>query len=242
MHKDGYSWWIDRIKASLTISDIVRIDHFRGFAGYWEIPATEKTAEKGQWVKGPGQKLFDMIEQKLGKLPIIAEDLGVLTPDVTALRDRYNFPGMRILQFAFAGDPTNAFLPHNYSSNTAVYTGTHDNDTTIGWFKSGSLREQEFFKRYCGAEGNEVQWDLIRLALQSVADIAVFPFQDVIGLGNEGRMNLPGLALGNWSWRFSWDLVQPWHATKLYELSALTNRTSPQKLQLPSYPSGKAKP
>lgn len=242
MHEENYSWWIDRIHTTLELVDLVRIDHFRGFAGYWEIPAEEKTAVKGQWVKGPGAKLFDAIEKKLGKLPIIAEDLGEITPDVIELRDRYQFPGMRILQFAFAGDTKNNFLPHNYISNTVVYSGTHDNDTTIGWFKSATEREREFVKKYTGTDGHEVHWDFIRLASQSVADMAVFPLQDVLGLGNEARMNLPGKALDNWGWRFTWDQVQSWHALRLYEISALTNRTKADRLILPEYPSGKVQP
>ncbi len=242
MHETGYAWFIERIKTTLALVDIVRIDHFRGFAGYWEIPATEKTAVKGRWAKGPGAKLFDAIAKKLGKLPIIAEDLGEITPDVVELRDRYQFPGMRILQFAFAADTKNNFLPHNYISNTVVYTGTHDNDTTIGWFKSATEREREFIKKYLGTDGKEIHWDLIRIASRSVADMAVFPFQDILGLGTEARMNMPGQALGNWSWRFTWDLVQPWHAAKLYEISAFANRTNDDRLQLPAYPSGKVQP
>jgi 4-alpha-glucanotransferase len=242
MHDEGYSWWIDRIKNTLALVDIVRIDHFRGFAAYWEIPATEKTAEKGRWVKGPGLDLFNAIEKKLGTLPIIAEDLGEITPDVIELRDRFKLPGMRILQFAFAGDSKNIFLPHNYLPNTVVYTGTHDNDTTIGWFHSSTKREQEFVKKYTGTDGKDVHWSLIRLASQSVADMAVFPLQDVLGLGPEARMNMPGTAFGNWNWRFTWDIVQPWHADKLYEISALTNRTNPDRLALPKYPDGKVQP
>ena len=242
MQKEGYSWWINRIKTTLELVDIVRIDHFRGFAGYWEIPATEKTAVKGRWVKGPGAKFFDAIAKRLGTLPIIAEDLGEITPDVIELRNRYQLPGMRILQFAFAGDTKNNFLPHNYISNTIVYSGTHDNDTTLGWFQSATEREREFVKRYIGTDGREIHWDFIRLASQSVADMAVFPFQDVLGLGNEARMNLPGKALGNWGWRFTWDIVQPWHALKLYEISALTNRATPDRVNLPDYPVGKQHP
>ncbi|MDD8017845.1 MAG: 4-alpha-glucanotransferase [Bacteroidota bacterium] len=242
MHKENYEWFIERIRTTLLLVDIVRIDHFRGFAGYWEIPATEKTAEKGRWVEGPKEKLFDAIAKKLGTPKIIAEDLGLLTPDVLELRDRYNFPGMRILQFAFAGDMKNSFLPHNYISNTVVYTGTHDNDTTIGWFKSATEREREFVKKYVATDGKEIHWDLIRLASQSVADMAVFPLQDILGLGTEARMNMPGQALGNWGWRFTWDQVQPCHASHLYEVSALTNRTGTEKLNLPNYPSDKSQP
>lgn len=242
MQDEGYSWWINRIQTTFELVDIVRIDHFRGFAGYWEIPAAEKTAVKGRWVKGPGAKFFDAIEKKLGKLAIIAEDLGEITPNVIELRDRYQFPGMRILQFAFAGDPKNNFLPHNYISNTVVYSGTHDNDTTLSWFNTATEREREFVKRYIGTDGKEIHWDFIRLASQSVADMAIFPFQDILGLGNEARMNLPGKALGNWGWRFTWDLVKPWHALKLYEISALTNRTKPDRVNLPDYPPGKQQP
>ncbi|MBW7889212.1 MAG: 4-alpha-glucanotransferase [Bacteroidetes bacterium] len=242
MHDENYSWWIDRIKMTLSLVDIVRIDHFRGFVGYWEIPAEEKTAVKGRWVKGPSEKLFDAIQKKLGKLPIIAEDLGVVTPEVVTLRERYNFPGMRILQFAFAGDMKNTFLPHAYEPNTVVYSGTHDNDTTIGWFKTATEREREFVKRYVGNDCKDISWEFIRLAMQSVADMAVFPIQDVLSLDTEARMNMPGKALGNWAWRFTWDLFQPWHALKLYELSALTNRTKPDRLTLPEYPNGKKQP
>ncbi len=242
MHDEGYSWFIDRIKTTLELVDIVRIDHFRGFAGYWEIPAAEPTAQNGTWVKGPGAKFFDVVERKLGKMPIIAEDLGEITPDVIELRDRYNFPGMRILQFAFAGDSKNNFLPHNYVSNTVVYSGTHDNDTSLGWFHSATHRERTFVTKYAGTDGREIHWDLIRIASQSVADMAVFPFQDVLGLGTEARMNMPGLGVGNWSWRFVWDDVKPWHALRLYEISALTNRTNSDRLDLPKYPEGKYQP
>jgi 4-alpha-glucanotransferase len=242
MHEEKYAWFIQRIKITLVLVDIVRIDHFRGFAGYWEIPATEATAVKGRWVKGPGAKLFDAIEKKLGKMPIIAEDLGEITPDVIELRDRYDLPGMRILQFAFAADTKNNFLPHNYISNTVVYSGTHDNDTTIGWFASATEREREFVKKYAGTDGREIHWDFIRLASQSVADMSVFPLQDVLGLGNDARMNLPGHAHGNWAWRFVWEQVQPWHALKLYEITALTNRTAADRLNLPVYPAGKVQP
>ena len=242
MHEENYSWFIDRIRTTLALVDIVRIDHFRGFAGYWEIPATEATAVKGRWVKGPGAKLFDAIEKKLGKMPIIAEDLGEITPDVVELRDRYDFPGMRILQFAFAADTKNNFLPHNYIANTVVYSGTHDNDTTIGWFTSATEREREFVKKYVGTDGKDIQWDLIRVASQSVAAMAVFPFQDVLGLGTEARMNMPGHALGNWSWRFVWEQVEHWHAMRLYEITALNARTTADRLTLPAYPAGKAQP
>ncbi len=242
MERDGFAWWIERIKNTLALVDIVRIDHFRGFAAYWEIPADEKTAVHGRWVDGPKEQLFDTVLLKLGKLPIIAEDLGLMTDDVIALRDRFNFPGMKVLQFAFAGDPKNPFLPHNYSQNVVVYSGTHDNDTTIGWFTTATDRERSFVKKYIGTDGKEIHWDLIRLASQSVADMAIYPMQDVLGLGTEARMNLPGKSSGFWEWRFSWDQVAPSHAARLYELTALYKRCSPERLELPAYPHGKKLP
>jgi 4-alpha-glucanotransferase len=242
MERDGFAWWIERIKSTLALVDIVRIDHFRGFAAYWEIPAEEKTAVHGRWVDGPKEQLFDTVLLKLGKLPIIAEDLGLMTDDVIALRDRFNFPGMKVLQFAFAGDPKNPFLPHNYSPNVVVYTGTHDNDTTIGWFTSATEHEKTFVRKYIGKDGKEIHWDLIRLASQSVADMAIYPMQDVLGLGTEARMNLPGKSSGYWEWRFSWDQVVAVHATRLYEITALYKRCSSDRLELPAYPHGKKLP
>jgi 4-alpha-glucanotransferase len=233
MKKDKYSWWVERFRSAYNFVDILRIDHFRGFAGYWEIPATEKTAVKGKWVNGPGDDLFKAVEKKLGRLPIIAEDLGLITPDVLALRDKFHFPGMKVLQFAFAAGPDNGFLPHNYDSNSVVYTGTHDNDTTLGWFKTASQREQAFLKGYSNTDGLEANWDLIRLALQSVAIFSIIPFQDVLGLGSEHRMNLPGTTSNNWEWRFSWDQVNHHHAVRLYEQSAFASRTPSDRLNLP---------
>jgi 4-alpha-glucanotransferase len=213
MLADGFRWWIERVRATLGIFDIVRIDHFRGFAASWEIPGGDKTAERGAWVNVPGREMFTAIKQALGDLPIIAEDLGVITPDVEALRDDFGLPGMRILQFAFGGDTLNHDLPHNYIKNSVVYTGTHDNDTTVGWFTSvageGSTRnsdqierEREFCLRYLNTDGQEIHWDFIRAVLASVADTAIIPLQDLLGLGNEARMNLPNSTSGNWSWRY----------------------------------------
>ncbi|HUQ30492.1 MAG TPA: 4-alpha-glucanotransferase [Pyrinomonadaceae bacterium] len=213
MLADGFGWWIERVRATLRIFDIVRIDHFRGFAASWEIPGEDKTAERGAWVNVPGRELFTAIRQSLGDLPIIAEDLGVITPDVEALRDDFGLPGMRILQFAFGGDTLNLDLPHNYIKNCVVYTGTHDNDTTVGWFTSrageGSTRDSEQIERerrfcldYLNSDGREIHWDFIRAVLSSVADTAIIPLQDLLGLGNEARMNLPNSTSGNWSWRF----------------------------------------
>ncbi|HEY8186502.1 MAG TPA: 4-alpha-glucanotransferase [Pyrinomonadaceae bacterium] len=213
MRADGFKWWIERVQATLETVDIVRIDHFRGFAACWEIPGGDKTAERGRWVEAPGRELFLAIRAALGQLPIIAEDLGVITPDVEALRDGFNFPGMRILQFGFSSDAKNNDLPHNYHKNVVVYTGTHDNDTAVGWFSSvageGSTRdaqqverEKEFCMKYLNTQGKEIHWDFIRAVLASVANTAVVPLQDVLGLGTEARMNLPNSTEGNWSWRY----------------------------------------
>ena len=242
MEENKFQWWVERFRRTFLLVDIARIDHFRGFVGYWEIPATERTAVKGRWVAGPKDKLFKAVQRKLGTLPIIAEDLGVITPDVTALRNEFEFPGMKVLQFAFAGGPDNPFLPHHYEQNSVVYTGTHDNDTTRGWFDSATEREKTFVKKYCGVDGCNVHFDLIRAASESVADLAIFPFQDVLGLGTECRMNFPGKALGNWDWRFSWDQVGPEHALKMYELSALYGRIMPDRLVLPEYPQNRRRP
>lgn len=230
--QEGYAWWIERLRKTIAMVDIVRIDHFRGFAGYWEIPASEPTAIHGRWMPGPGEKLFHAIQQALGKLPIIAEDLGVITPDVTALREQFGLPGMRILQFAFGGGADNPFLPHNYQRNTVVYGGTHDNDTAVGWFAAAPERERTFACKYLGVDGQEINWSLIHAASLSVADIAIHPFQDVLGLGSEHRMNLPGKSEGFWEWRFSWDQVQPWHAARLYEMCALHGRCAMDRLSL----------
>jgi 4-alpha-glucanotransferase len=203
MKRQGYQWWLKRIRAALRLYDIVRIDHFRGFAGYWEVPAEEKTAVNGRWVKGPGADFFQVVQKELGDLPIIAEDLGEITPDVIELRNQFNLPGMKILQFAFSTDASDKFLPHNYTPNFVVYSGTHDNDTAWGWYTTSSTeRERDFFRRYFRTDGSDVAWTLIEGAFRSVARMAVVPLQDVLDLGTEARMNLPGRAVGNWQWRF----------------------------------------
>lgn len=212
MISDGFKWWIDRVKFNLKTVDILRVDHFRGFAASWEVPGGDKTAENGRWVNVPGKELFSTLRFALGNLPILAEDLGVITPDVEELRDGFGFPGMRILQFAFGGDAENLDLPHNYISNCAAYTGTHDNDTTVGWFNSqvgeDSTRdaaeigqEHDFCLKYLDSDGAEIHWDLIRAVWASVANTAITPMQDLLGLGNEARMNLPASESGNWHWR-----------------------------------------
>jgi 4-alpha-glucanotransferase len=222
---DGYAWWIERVRHTFAMVDIVRIDHFRGFAAYWEIPADEPTAIHGRWVPGPGAALFDAIAAALGPLPVIAEDLGVITPDVDALRRQFDFPGMRILHFAFGDKPQNPYLPHNYEPDTVVYPGTHDNNTTIGWWTEATPKERAHVCEYLGltpADAEpEIHWIMIRTASASVADLCIVAMQDVLGLGGKDRMNLPGEMHGNWSWRFHWEQVKPEHADRLARLSTL---------------------
>jgi 4-alpha-glucanotransferase len=209
----GFRWWIERFRAALRLYDIVRIDHFRGFEAYWEVPASDKTAEHGRWVKGPGGEVFSSMQAEVGELPIIAENLGVITPEVEQIRHRFGLPGMAILQFAFGNDPQAAtFRPHNYERNLVAYTGTHDNDTVVGWWNNrggaDSIRSPEdvanehaFARAYLGFGDQPINWVLIRAVLASVADTAIIPLQDVLGLGSEARMNLPGSCSGNWRWR-----------------------------------------
>ncbi|MFM8582665.1 MAG: 4-alpha-glucanotransferase [Planctomycetaceae bacterium] len=220
----GYRWWIDRIAATLRCVDWLRIDHFRGCEAYWEIPGTARTAKEGQWQPGPGRDLFDALRAALGELPIIAEDLGVITPDVDALRRRLGLPGMRILQFAFAGDAGNRFLPHNHERDAVVYTGTHDNDTTAGWWAQASEHERHFARGYLATDGHDMPWALIRAACASVADAAIHPMQDVLALPSECRMNHPGQGQGWWKWRMRWSQVHAWHAERLAELGRLYGR------------------
>jgi 4-alpha-glucanotransferase len=230
--EDKYKWWIERFRRTFELFDILRIDHFRGFESYWEIPAKEENAVKGRWIKGPSIDFFKTVQRKLGRLPIIAEDLGLITPEVHALREKLDFPGMKVLQFAFSGGPENNYLPHNFNQNCVVYTGTHDNDTTQGWYEKASDHERDFVRRYCRIDGKNVHWDMIKLSLQSTADMAIIPFQDVIGLGSESRMNFPGTREGNWEWRFTWDQIGPEPATKLLELNTLYGRSNPKRLNL----------
>ncbi len=222
--QDGYAWWVERMRRTFELVDVVRIDHFRGFAAHWEIPATELTAERGRWVPGPGEALFKAIARALGPMPIIAEDLGIITPDVDALRRKFAFPGMRVLQFAFAGDATDRFLPHNHEPDAVVYTGTHDNDTTAGWWATATDHERHFARGYLATDGHDMPWTLIRAACASVADTAVHPMQDVLGLPTECRMNFPGQQSGWWGWRFQWSQVHAWHAERLAEFARLYGR------------------
>lgn len=223
--KQGYSWWIQRMKATLQLVDIVRLDHFRGFAGYWEIPFGMPTAEIGRWVKGPGAELFQAIRAALGDLPIIAEDLGVITPDVVALRETFDLPGMKVFQFAFSTDPLDPFLPHNYVHNCVAYTGTHDNDTAVGWYQTAPENERDFIRRYLGRSGEDIAWDMIRAVWSSVAVFALAPMQDFLSLGSEARMNLPGRASGNWTWRLPADAITPALTARLKEFNYLYART-----------------
>ena len=224
MAEDDYAWWAARLKATFTQVDILRIDHFRGFEAYWEIPASEETAVIGRWVKGPDAHFFEAMTRHLGQLPIIAEDLGVITPEVVALRDQFDFPGMKILQFGFGGERNSSFLPHTFSHNCIVYTGTHDNDTTIGWYQSASVAEQQHVNRYAHAQGNDPAWDMMRLAFASVADVAIVPMQDLLRVGPEGRMNYPGRAGGNWQWRYQAQQSLTHTAHELRELTELYGR------------------
>ncbi len=198
----NFTWWKNRIKANLELFDIVRIDHFRGFSEYWAVPYGEKTAINGEWLPCPGDALFSSLKEEFGELPIIAEDLGVITDDVVALREKFGFPGMKILQFAFDSDEDNDYLPHTYDSNFVVYTGTHDNDTILSWYKLAGPENKKSVREYLGHKPENGAWDFIRLAHSSVARMSVIPLQDLLGLGNKARMNMPGTTQGNWKWRF----------------------------------------
>jgi 4-alpha-glucanotransferase len=224
MAEDGYAWWMRRLQRTLSQVHMVRLDHFRGFAGYWEVPASEETAVRGRWVKGPGAAFFERAREVLGELPIIAEDLGTISPDVHALRERFCLPGMRVIQFAFDADASSPHLPHNFMSDTLVYTGTHDNDTTLGWYCTRDHAAQHRVRVYTGTSGEHICWTLIRLAMTSVADMALFPLQDVLGLGSEARLNVPGRPHGNWTWRFGAQDLRPELAHALRELADVTGR------------------
>lgn len=226
LRETNYEWWVKRIKMSLKLYDYVRIDHFRGFAGYWAIPFGSETAVNGRWEKAYGHELFSKVQENLGvNLPIIAEDLGVITPDVVELRETFGFPGMKVLQFAFNDWQDSEYLPHNYDRNCVVYTGTHDNDTTLGWFNSLSDENKKYVMKYAGISSEkEVNWGLIKLAISSSAVFSIIPMQDVLGLGSEARMNKPGVAYGNWAWRVKKSQINNKIITKLYDLSKLYSR------------------
>ena len=222
--KTGFAWWIARMRHALNYFDLVRIDHFRGFAGYWEIPANSDTAINGRWMPGPGAKFFDALKNALGDLPIIAEDLGMITPDVVELRERFGLPGMRVLQFAFAEDEHHPFLPHHYALNSVAYTGTHDNDTTIGWWNTATPKEKAFAKNYLGSEGHQIHWDMIKAISHSEANTVIILMQDVLGLSSDHRMNFPGQPNDNWEWRFSWDQLHPEQTFFLAKITAENGR------------------
>jgi len=220
----GYQWWLDRMQAVLNQVDIVRLDHFRGFEAYWEVPFGNETAVEGRWVKGPGEDFLRVVKEKLGDLPIIAEDLGVITEPVKKMRDTFNLPGMKILQFAFASDPDDDFLPHNYPVNCVAYTGTHDNNTSLGWYEAAPERERDLCRRYLARSGQDIAWSLIRALWGSVAAWVLAPMQDFLSLGDWARMNYPGTASGNWSWRMHLDAINQALATRLHETNLLYGR------------------
>lgn len=231
LKRDGYKWWIKRFEQMLLMCDAIRVDHFRGFDAYWEVKADAPNAMKGRWVKGPGIDLFDKIYEHFGELPIIAEDLGMITREVIELRDKYDLPGMKILQFAWNDDAGNGFLPHNYdTANCVVYTGTHDNDTSRGWYNSASALEQHRLREYVRSACTEPEWELIRLAMLSCADQAVFPLQDLMQLDTEHRMNMPGTATGNWDWRYTPEMLQSIEKNRLHHLVNISNRDPRMKL------------
>lgn len=224
--KNGFKWWVERVRHQLKLADYLRIDHFRGLEAYWEVPAEEKTAINGRWVKAPGKALFTTIEKKLGKgLPIIAEDLGTITPEVEELRDYFSFPGMKVLQFAFDADYESSFLPHQFTTaNCVCYTGTHDNNTTRGWYNSASEFSKDKVRRYMNTDASSIHWDFLRTCLGTIAAYAIIPMQDILGLGEEGRMNIPGVAQGNWAWRCKKESLSEDLAKGLREVTGLYGR------------------
>ncbi len=224
--RDGYRWWIERIRNQLDQVDYVRIDHFRGFEAYWAVPRGEETAVNGQWRKGPGEALFLAVREALGgELPIFAEDLGVITPEVERLRDHFGFPGMRVLQFAFEGDSESTFLPHQFDTRNCIcYTGTHDNDTSLGWYEHASEKNRDRIRCYMNTDASSVSWDFIRTCLGTIARYAIFPVQDLLKLGSEARMNVPGSPTGNWSFRFHAGLLDEGMAKGLKQMTELYGR------------------
>jgi 4-alpha-glucanotransferase len=224
MAKDGHAWWVRRIRRALEQVDVVRLDHFRGFSAFWEVPADAKDARSGRWVRGPGRPLFDDLRAALGSLPLIAEDLGIIDDDVENLRDGLELPGMRILQFAFGATAEHPFLPHNHVRRAVVYTATHDNDTTLGWWQTSGELIRDHVRRYLAVPGNDVVWDLIRAAFESVADLCIVPLQDVLCLDSGSRMNVPGLAEGNWGWRVRVQAFNTPLASRLRQLATIYGR------------------
>ncbi|NIR31809.1 MAG: 4-alpha-glucanotransferase [Gammaproteobacteria bacterium] len=228
LRADDYRWWRERVATQLQFFDLLRVDHFRGFEACWEIPAGAESATEGRWVKAPGEELFAVLQRELDPLPLVAEDLGYITEEVHALRVRFGLPGMRILQFAFDGGADNPYLPHNHVPDCVVYTGTHDNDTSLGWFQSLAPEARKYVCAYLAVSGRDMPAAFVRTAFASVARLAVVPMQDVLGLGSEHRLNTPGVAGGNWSWRFSWDQMPAGTRDWLRRLLALYGRTTPK--------------
>ena len=225
MKADGFDWWMRRIQSLLSFVDLIRIDHFRGFEAFWAVPQGHDTAMYGEWIKAPGVEFFEKVEADLGQLPFLAEDLGLIDDEVEALRDRFDFPGMKILQFAFGSDHLNPYLPYNISQNSLIYTGTHDNDTTVGWYEKAPEPEKRRIATYIGAfDPISVHWSIIRLGMSSIANQAIVPMQDILGLGSQARMNTPGVGEGNWGWRYSEAMLTPTIKTYLKELTELYGR------------------
>jgi 4-alpha-glucanotransferase len=222
--KQNFKWWQERMQTQLACFDLIRIDHFRGFEACWEIPATSETAIDGTWVKAPGDELFQTLVDKFGELPLVAEDLGIITEEVNALREKYAMPGMKILQFAFGDDAKNPYLPHNHTVDSVSYTGTHDNNTTLGWFNEINDHTKTRVHQYLGETHEAMPWLLIRASLQSVSQLSVIPMQDILGLDAEHRMNVPGTTEGNWSWRFEWDMINEHTAPRIHYLNTLYGR------------------
>jgi 4-alpha-glucanotransferase len=238
MKKDGHAWWVARLRRNLDLTDVVRIDHFRGFAGYWSIPADAPDARYGRFIDGPGLAFFRDLQRALGDhLPLVAEDLGVITQDVEELRRAAGLPGMKILQFAFGAGNDNRYLPHHHVEDCVVYTGTHDNDTTLGWWQAESEATRDHVRRYLGRDGSDIVWDMIRTALLSVAHTAIIPLQDILALDAGARMNRPGLASGNWTWRVRQEAFHPDLGQRLRELISLGDRlerpAAPRKASVP---------
>ncbi len=238
LRQRGYDWWVQRVSWALQACDIVRLDHFRGFQQSWEIPANEPTAVNGRWVDGPQEDLFNVLRAKLGRLPFIAEDLGFITPDVHALRERLQIPGMRVLQFGFGDPGAHIYLPHRYQPNTVVYTGTHDNDTTAGWWQTLDQEVRERVLAYLGEASDGMHWAMIRAAQNSIAELCLVPLQDVLGLGSEARMNTPSVADGNWRWRYRSCDLTPQLAEKLAAMAEVSDRLPRASAQQQGYGKG----
>ena len=239
MKADGHQFWVERMRRALSLTDVVRVDHFRGFSAYWEVPATAPDARTGRWVEGPGIALFDDLKKELGELPIIAEDLGVIDEAVETLRDDVGLPGMKILLFAFGDDPLNPYLPHSIVPNSVVYTGTHDTDTLLGWWHSTQEHVRDHVRRYLGVDGSDVIWDLIRVALSSAAHTAVIPMQDLLELDGGARMNVPGAAEGNWTWRARSAAFHEGLVERLGEMLLMYDRDELKRMQMMSRKGGR---